>query len=116
MGEKRKEEQYDTNLDTCNIMLLAQMTSVPYILAQTHISQRERMLERGIGEQTMRDNEIIKALICCSNQAYFCNDEHCFAKTLGDAIDLINRQKAEIETLKMLLSTSNVEMVGDLCD
>lgn len=48
----------------------------------------------------MQDKEIIKALVCCSNQTYFCSDEKCHAKTLGDAIDLINRQKAEIIKLK----------------
>ena len=47
----------------------------------------------------MPDNEIIKALECCSNQMYFCNDKQCKAKTIGNALDLINRQKAEIERL-----------------
>lgn len=48
----------------------------------------------------MTDNEIIKALECCGNQMYLCNDRRCKSKTLGDAIDLIKRQKAEIEQLK----------------
>lgn len=45
----------------------------------------------------MNDNDIIKALECCSNQMYSCTDKQCKAKTLGNALDLINRQKAELE-------------------
>ena len=30
---------------------------------------------------------------------YSCTDKKCKSKTLGDALDLINRQKAEIERL-----------------
>lgn len=48
----------------------------------------------------MTDNEIIKALECCGNQMYLCNDRRCKSKTLGDAIDLIKRQKTEIERLR----------------
>lgn len=48
----------------------------------------------------MNDNEIIKALECCGNQMYLCNDMQCKSKTLGDAIDLIKRQKAEIKQLR----------------
>ena len=48
----------------------------------------------------MTDNDIIEALECCGNQMYSCNDKQCKAKTIGDAIDLINRQQAEIEILK----------------
>lgn len=48
----------------------------------------------------MIDNEIIKALGCCSNQMYFCTDKQCKAKTLGNAVDLIKSQKAEIEELQ----------------
>lgn len=48
----------------------------------------------------MTANEIIKALKCCGNQMYLCNDRQCKSKTLGDAIDLIKRQKAEIERLR----------------
>ena len=50
-------------------------------------------------KQPMNDNDIIKALECCGNQMYSCTDKRCKAKTLGEAHDLINRQKAEIERL-----------------
>lgn len=48
----------------------------------------------------MTDNDIIKALECCGNQMYVCTDKQCRAKTLGNAVDLIKSQKAEIERLK----------------
>lgn len=58
----------------------------------------------------MTDNEIIKALECCSKRSfhhYPCNDcpllrEVCLggASLMKPSIDLINRQKAEIERLK----------------
>ena len=57
----------------------------------------------------MTDNEIIKALECCSKNEP-CNicsydkkekdDFVCCSKLMVDTIDLINRQKAEIERLK----------------
>ena len=57
----------------------------------------------------MTDNEIIKALECCSKQ-YACNEEcplcdidniaYCIPTLLGNTLDLINRQKAEIERLQ----------------
>lgn len=64
----------------------------------------------------MTDNEIIKALECCnSNDVGSCNDcplvlnnedlENCEKRVRRETIDLINRQKAEIEKL-------NVELVG----
>ena len=64
------------------------------------------------------DEEIIKALLCCANQMYYCKDKECKAKTLGNAIDLINRQKAEIEATEKecadLLGQRNaVEMMLD---
>ena len=56
----------------------------------------------------MTDNEIIKALECCSKPVIeeYCSEcpyhlggqENCH-KLLGDILDLINRQKAEIERL-----------------
>lgn len=72
----------------------------------------------------MTDNEIIRALECCSDEELpFCSvcpyylqdkdNDYCREDMNKDALSLINRQKAEIETLKMLLSTSNIEMVGD---
>ena len=48
----------------------------------------------------MTDSEIIKALEYCGNQMYLCRDRQCKSKTLRDAIDLINSQKAEIEQWK----------------
>lgn len=55
----------------------------------------------------MTDKEIIKALECCSNQKYISDCEKCkyFAFDCKDtlieqALDLINRQQAEIERLK----------------
>ena len=56
----------------------------------------------------MTDNEIIKALECCCEQRYMCPREcplynvcDCGEMVLEKkAIDLINRQKAEIERLK----------------
>lgn len=47
----------------------------------------------------MNVDDIIRKLQCCGNQMYSCTDKRCKAKTLGDAVDLINRQKAEIERL-----------------
>ena len=54
----------------------------------------------------MTDNEIIKALERCSTN-YNCGDcpyyfdaENCPDPLMNDALDLINRQKAEIERLK----------------
>ena len=57
----------------------------------------------------MTDNEIIKALDCCSNASWSsCHDcpyrekqfqNHCAFTMSGDALALINRQQAEIERL-----------------
>lgn len=44
----------------------------------------------------MTENEIIKALECCGNPLYYCNDRDCKTKTIGNALDLINRQNAEL--------------------
>lgn len=53
----------------------------------------------------MKDNEIIKALECCSingckNCKYKGKAPDCMTALQKDTIDLINRQKAEIESLK----------------
>jgi hypothetical protein len=57
----------------------------------------------------MTDNEIIKALECCCKDAFrYCHEcpleEKAYSQCLGlvrsNALDLINRQKAEIERLK----------------
>ena len=64
----------------------------------------------------MTDNEIIKALECCVNNGYptGCQDcpyrgEDCNETLDADALDLINRQKAEIERLKNGLAISQKE-------
>lgn len=60
----------------------------------------------------MTDNEIIKALKCCGNivdstckecvyhETY---NASCVVRLMRDALDLINRQKAEIENLNIVL-------------
>ena len=55
----------------------------------------------------MTDNETVKAFECCTGKDGRCEDcpyEECFTDDknflLEDALDLINRQKAEIETWK----------------
>ena len=59
----------------------------------------------------MTDNEIIKALECCShrNEDLPCDGcpayniaQMCMEDLMSDAIDLINRQKAEVEQLKIV--------------
>lgn len=51
-------------------------------------------------DKKFTDKEIIEGLKCCGNSMYSCADNRCKAKVLGNALDLINRQKAEIERLK----------------
>lgn len=61
----------------------------------------------------MTDSEIVKALECCSVGTFACDEQcpcfhsksnlkitSCRFELIGDALDLINRQKAEIEFLK----------------
>ena len=53
----------------------------------------------------MTDNEIIKALECCSYDNYQCDNCPYAYKTCTiykDSIDLINHQKAEIERLRSM--------------
>lgn len=47
----------------------------------------------------MTDNEIIKALECCSENQH----RYCRRECMKEALDLINRQKAEIERLTYVL-------------
>lgn len=67
---------------------------------------------------TMTDNEIIKALQCCSNAKnegdcvilgcpYYL-EEQCTKKNGNDALSLINRQKAEIEWLSEAIHQGNI--------
>ena len=60
----------------------------------------------------MTDKEIIKALECCITSTCISNNcpyeemhdiPSCFTKLSGDALDLINRQQAEIERLNIRL-------------
>lgn len=56
----------------------------------------------------MTDNEIIKALECCFKITFSCDDcplkhlkySECYELVIRSALDLINRQKAEIERLQ----------------
>ena len=73
----------------------------------------------------MTDNEIIKALECCSVHPMKCKkcpyegNECCTNAHRKDALDLINRQKAEIERLKGYnenLQTANVALSNEILD
>jgi hypothetical protein len=55
----------------------------------------------------MTDEQIIKALECCTSITEigcelcpYSSTVNCFLRSTQDALDLINRQKAEIENLK----------------
>ena len=54
----------------------------------------------------MTDADIMKALVCCPKaQCSECPyDINCIARITSDALDLINRQKADNERLKKLLA------------
>lgn len=62
-------------------------------------------------DKTLTDNEIIKALECCTTNGANCKDCPAFVKVdrsnckqvLLGAIEIINRQKAENERLKELI-------------
>ena len=68
----------------------------------------------------MTDNEIIKALECCKANINLCNscpidqekqdDCTCGTFLAGYALDLINRQKAEIERLSAKLEKRETEL------
>lgn len=67
----------------------------------------------------MTDNEIVKALECCGKNPPSCADcgykgkcnrRDCYDYLKLDAFDLINRQKAEIEELKI----SNFQFISDI--
>lgn len=61
----------------------------------------------------MTDNEIIKALECCKkDECDNCpnNFGNCYANLSGYALDLINRQQAEIDVLNNNLSAMVVTM------
>ena len=55
----------------------------------------------------MTDNEIIKALEICRNENGICSDcpysddnTNCNTRIAKDVLDIINRQKAEVERLR----------------
>ena len=63
----------------------------------------------------MTDEQIIKALECCKDPMASCDecflvnaDRSCERTLMGNALDLINRQKAEIERLNKVLETNIV--------
>lgn len=58
----------------------------------------------------MNADDIIRALQCCGNQMYSCTDKRCKAKTLGDAVDLINFLRAEIERLNHIRAEQSKEI------
>lgn len=72
----------------------------------------------------MTDNEIIKALECCINNNGICEDCHllnkrnssieCTNELMRDALDLINRQKVEIEKMKKL--KENAKRIQENCE
>jgi septal ring factor EnvC (AmiA/AmiB activator) len=73
----------------------------------------------GTGGKTMTehkytDEEVIKALECCASHLYACEDCHYLGKCRlleKDAIDLINRQKAEISALTSAVDNSTQEFL-----
>ena len=68
----------------------------------------------------MTDNEIIKALECCKHKKYLyckeCNffgSASCNSHLVASAIDLINRQKAEIEGLTINKNAFGLGMIRE---
>ena len=66
----------------------------------------------------MTDNEIIKALECCSKETSDCGKcpylyikdyDNCFDFTKRDAFDLINRLQAEIDVKRKLLEKAEAK-------
>ncbi len=73
-------------------------------------------------DKKLTDNEIIKALECCTD---WCGEISCwdcplkntgciYFDKLKDTLDLINRQKAEIERLNNLTSASAISRIADI--
>ena len=74
-------------------------------------------------EHKFTDEEVIKALECCytndSNDCYKCPytaestaEMFCDKKLAKDALDLIKRQKEEIERLNILINGAKTKTVG----
>lgn len=53
----------------------------------------------------MTDKEIIIALKCCGDGTHYCEDRRCRMETAVNALGFIIRQQAEIEELKIKLSS-----------
>ena len=75
-------------------------------------------------DNKLTDNEIIKGIECCASRTFRC-DECCYAPfkfnectphILNDALDLINRQKAEIERLLQKLQQPQTEVIKDFAE
>ena len=75
-------------------------------------------------ERKFTDEEIIKALECCytndSNDCYKCPytaestaEMFCDKRLQKDALDLINRQKAEIEGLTIDMNAARLGMIAE---
>ena len=67
----------------------------------------------------MTDNEIIKALECCTIREMDCKNclnknqgLHCIYETMKLALDLINRHKADIERLNIESETLATQLKG----
>ena len=59
----------------------------------------------------MTDNEIIKALECCSDSnCHECPIEGCTDDIFRNALDLINRQKEKNESLKVDLAKCSIRL------
>ena len=68
----------------------------------------------------MTDNEIIKALECCMSDNPPCTTckydgdtitvDECMGELMKDALDLINRQRAEIERLQQNLKEAHIDI------
>ena len=77
-------------------------------------------------DKNLTDNEIVKALeVCCTERicrecVYFGEKEFCIATNTPAVLDLINRQKAEIERLLQKTQRPQdadpMDFCGVLCD
>lgn len=68
--------------------------------------------------ERLTDNEIIKALKCCGSKKRICSNctfvniwsGKCIGKMAAAALDLINRQKAELEGLRKSIGICNSDL------
>lgn len=64
----------------------------------------------------MTDEQIIKALECCigntqCNKCLILGTSNCMNKLMQNALNLINRKKAEIESLKQIIDEQDKEII-----